>query len=594
MSYYQIVLCVLTMSAIVTSLLKAVVGLLVNKARDSAAEKLKEGDVSDSKIRELIQREMNDIKSKLDALLRKDLLSAIDAFEVGVQYLHHALEIDSENIKFAATTKETLMNATKAPTPTESIEPAIQNVGITEFGVDAKDLLVQAKERFKMAREEATKAFNNEALDTLQRITATRYRVMAAMLESVAKSLAATTDLSSLSLISVLQSATPECEQSLRKLHALPDVKKNFEVELERGLFNIRGRFGRDERREIICAVCQVNRFIYDAQEFDFVHYDWTRIKIEEKSINPLFNREVAEVLEEAGMQHCCVRIEWSFGDKGEEGHRLKLPKRITTNTCGEFLVVDVDDKTIKVFDSCGKFIYNINPQVDDTMRIRYVVDVATDVNNNTYILVWLFVWQSESWTRRSEVQVFTKTEMCMKFRMTDRSSRLTVSHDRVFVVSYDVIAVYKLNGIRVGSFGKGTLRVVRDIAAGSDGQIFVLNHVPNCDVKIAHVFTKDGHQQNSLRVNSKEVDYFGLASYPSGEHIVFSGFERKIRRLKVAMYRRDGVFNRSVILRERLSKDEEWNHVYGIAVTNDGSVAISFCNQNDRRKVTVRPMKPC
>ena len=80
------------MSAIVTSLLKAVVGLLVNKARDSAAEKLKEGDVSDQKIRELIQREMNDIKSKLDALSRKDLLSAIDAFEVGVQYLHHALE----------------------------------------------------------------------------------------------------------------------------------------------------------------------------------------------------------------------------------------------------------------------------------------------------------------------------------------------------------------------------------------------------------------------------------------------------------------------------------------------------------------------
>ena len=126
------------------------------------------------------------------------------------------------------------MNATKAPAPTESIEPAIQNVGITEFGVEAKNLLVQAKGRFKMAREEATKAFNNEALDTLQRITATRYRVMAAMLESVAKSLAATTDLSSLCLMSALQSATPECEQSLRKLHALPDVKKNFEVELER------------------------------------------------------------------------------------------------------------------------------------------------------------------------------------------------------------------------------------------------------------------------------------------------------------------------------------------------------------------------
>ena len=59
------------MSEIVTSLLKAVAGFLVNKARDRAAEKLKEGDVTDNKIRELIQREINDIKSKLDALSRK-------------------------------------------------------------------------------------------------------------------------------------------------------------------------------------------------------------------------------------------------------------------------------------------------------------------------------------------------------------------------------------------------------------------------------------------------------------------------------------------------------------------------------------------
>ena len=585
------------MSAIVTSLLKAVVGLLVNKARDSAAEKLKEGDVSDQKIRELIQREMNDIKSKLDALSRKDLLSAIDAFEVGVQYLHHALEIDSVNVKYAASTKETLMNATKAPAPTESIEPAIQNVGITEFGVEAKNLLVQAKGRFKMAREEATKAFNNEALDKLQRITATRYRVMAAMLELVAKSLAATTDLSRLSLMSALQSATPECEQSLRKLHALPDVKKNFEVELERGLFNIRGRFGRDERRDIICAVCQVNRFIYDAQEFDFDHYDWARIKIGEKSINPLFNREVAEVLEEAGMEHCCVRIEWSFGDIGEEGHRLKLPTRIATNTHGEFLVVDRDDKTIKVFDSRGKFVYKINPQVDETVTWCDVIDVATDVNNITYILL---VWLCELGTYGREVQVFTRndtrSEMCNKFPVSGRwINRLTVGRDRVFLNNWHVIDVYELNGIPVCSFGERTLSEVRDIAAGPDGQIFVLDSKFLSNEKIARVFNEDGHQQNEFRVDSKEDDYCCLASCPSGEHIVFSGFERKTRRLKVAMYCKEGVFNRSVTLGERLGTGDERYIcvlIFGIAVTNDDSVVICLENEEDQRKVIVCPMK--
>ncbi|KAK2559666.1 hypothetical protein P5673_017751 [Acropora cervicornis] len=478
------------MSEIVTSLLKAVAGLLFNKARDSAAENLKDGDVTDNKLRELIQREINDIKSKLDALSRKDLLTAIDAFEAGLTYLYKVLDIDSETIRSVISTKEMKINAAKAPAPAAAIEPAIQNVGTTEFGVEAKDLLLQAQKRFEMTREKATEAFNNEGLDTLQRITAIRYRVMAAMLESVAKSLAATTDLSSLSLMSALQSATPECEQSLRQLHSLPDVKKNFEVELKRGLFNIRGRFGRDERREIICAVCQVNRFIHDAQEFDFDHYDWARIKIGEKSISPLYSREVAEVLDEAGVQHCCVQIEWSFGDTRQKEHRLRNPTCIATNTHGEFLVVEMGDYTMKVFDSSGEFINKINPQVDDTVTSHYVPDVATDVNNNTNILVLL----SESGTDRWEVQVFTKTEMCNKFPVRENSYLLTICHDRVFVARRDVIAVYDLNGMRIARLGEGTLSLVEDIAAGSDGQIFVLIFKRTRKEKIAYVFTEDGH----------------------------------------------------------------------------------------------------
>ena len=582
------------MSEIVTSLLEAVLGLLVKKAIDSAVEILKDGDVTNNRIRELIQREINDIKSKLDALSRKDLLTAIDAFEAGVGYLCQALDEDTETIGSATSTKETKINGAKAPTLTTVIKPAIKSVGISEFGVEVKESMLEAKERFKMAREKATEAFNNEALDTLQRITAIRYRVMAALLESVAKSLAATTDLSSLSLKSALQSAAPECGQSLRQLHSLPGVKKNFEVELRSGSFNIRGRFGRDERREIIFAVCQINRFIHDAQGFHFTHYDWAAITIGKKTINPLYSREVAKVLDEAGMQHCCLQLEWSFGDNREEGHRLNEPTHIASNTHGEFLVVDKADKTVKVFDSSGEFIYKFSPQVGHTVGFLDVFAVATDVNNNTYILVLL----RESGIQRCEVQAFTKTEMSYKFPVGDYSRRLTVSHDRVFVATSHVIAVYELNGIPVGSFA-GRSGGVRDIAAGSDGQIFELDQLEGNNEKFAYVFTEDGRQEGKFRVDSKEDDYCCLASSPSHEHIVFSGFERKTRRLKVAMYRRDGVFNRSVILGERVFKDEvrlrfTYLYIFGIAVTNDGTVAISFCDQDLQKKVIVHHMKRC
>ena len=284
------------------------------------------------------------------------------------------------------------------------------------------------------------------------------------------------------------------------------------------------------------------------------------------------------------------------FGHNGEEGHRLKKPSRIATNARGEFLVVDSDDKTVKVFDSRGEFIYKINPKVDDTVRIVDVADVATDVNNDTYILVWL----EGRGDYRHEVQVFTKTKMWNKFPVHgDERSCLTVGHDRaVFVERRHVIDLYHGRRVRSG-FGGGTVLSVTDIVAGSDDEIFVLEDRLIKNHGIVRVFTKDGHQQKEFRVDSKEDVYVRLcrlACYQSDEEIVLAGVERKTRRLKVAMYSKDGEFNRSVTLNERIFNDQERyiHKIFGIAVTNDGSVAISFNDQEDQSKVVVRSIKPC
>ena len=75
------------MTSILTAVFKFTIGLLVDKGRDKAAESLKEGDVTDQKFRGMIVREIEDIKLKLDALSRKDLLASFDFFEAGLRYL---------------------------------------------------------------------------------------------------------------------------------------------------------------------------------------------------------------------------------------------------------------------------------------------------------------------------------------------------------------------------------------------------------------------------------------------------------------------------------------------------------------------------
>lgn len=80
------------MSAIVTAVLKATVGLLLTKGRDCLAKKLQEGDVTDEQFRNMIVRELDDIKSKLDGLARKDLLTSISFFKEGIVFLSKVLD----------------------------------------------------------------------------------------------------------------------------------------------------------------------------------------------------------------------------------------------------------------------------------------------------------------------------------------------------------------------------------------------------------------------------------------------------------------------------------------------------------------------
>ena len=90
------------MSSIVTSVLNATIGWLVAKGRAVTAEKLKEGDVTDQKIHDLIVREVKDIKTKLDGITRNDLLTAVDSFETGIRFLYQALDAISSRRSSAA------------------------------------------------------------------------------------------------------------------------------------------------------------------------------------------------------------------------------------------------------------------------------------------------------------------------------------------------------------------------------------------------------------------------------------------------------------------------------------------------------------
>ena len=435
------------MSAIITSVFKVTIGLAATKARNVLAERLKEGDVADQKFRDLIVSDIKDIKSKLDALSRKDLGAAVDYFETGLRVLNDAVygrHTDSA-IRRAAQESErkeekrlddlTLPSAT-SPETTVVLASGVKNIQLTNLvDEEAKRALFDAKDTFSDARKKATDASNNEALSTFHRITAIRYRVMAAMLESAADMAVGTAS----DLRSILKRALPECEQCLQKLHSLPAVQKSFRVKFGKNLLDdVRGRFGKDERREIISIVCQINRVIYDATQAvgrDVHVWFWPYVDTGEEKVDPLRDGRISKVLHKVNMKHCCV-TPWSFGQDGEEEHKLKEPRAIASITKRQFLIADSGDKTVKVFDSNGKYDFRFNPQTEDAERELRIWDVATaGEDDKIYLLVGLEKPEPCEW--ESEVQVFNRTaDLQHKFPVRcGYPNRLTVSSGKILLL---------------------------------------------------------------------------------------------------------------------------------------------------------------
>ena len=551
------------MSSLITAVFKATIGLLVNKGRDKLAEKLNEGDVTDQKFRGLIVREIDEIKSKLDGLARKDLLASISLFKEGIELLYEVFESARSSSQHRAITAAATVGAEQF-----DIAKEIRNLELSSLDESATRKLGRAKKRFEEARLEAIRAFSNEALELPDRLLAMQYRLMAAILETVDNP----TD------------ALAACRVCLDELHQVPAVKEYFKVELEGGL---RALFNKDERRQIIFSVCHANRVIYDVMNMLGSVKRWTLpyVEIGKEKMDPLRDERVVKALKKQGNEHCCLL--WSFGQEGEEKHKLKGPRGIATNTKGQFLVADVLDKTVKVFDSNGKYDFRFNPQTDNADTEVYILDVATaGEGDKIYLRVNLV--KPEAFER--EVQVFNKTaDLQHKFPVRRRGywGRLTVSSgkqcSKILLLAGDIVDVHEPNGELVCSFGEGVFKSAVDITATCDGRVMIVDGEDDS----LYLFDVEGHQLGKFNINDERDVYYRIACHPASD-VVLAGWETETLRLTLAIYTVNGEFVRRIQLDEKVKFANFSLFVNGITVTVEGHIAVAFKDLYDKGKVIV------
>ena len=547
------------MSSIATAVFKVTIGLLVNKGRDRAAEKLKDGDVIDQKFRGLIVREMDDIKSKLDGLSKKDLGASISSFKEGIVLLYEVFNkarIRNEYDREAATAQAACAEAFTLAEEMTMLE-------LTDLDEPAKRKLSSAKERFKHAREKASEAFNNEALKLSDRILAMQYRVMATILEKVDNP----------------EDALAPCGVCIEELNSLSAVQSSFDVQLKKGIQAARSLVGKDERRKIISSVCQVNRVMYDvAQTVGTDSILWTSyVDIGEEKVDPLRDRRVAKVLHKQNMEHC--HVPWSFGQEGEEEHKLKSPRGIATNSNGQFIVGDINE--VKMFDPTGQFIKHFSLPNDDVETELFIYDVATDNKDNIYVLVEC---KKKTGSEEFVVYEFSNTaDLHHKFpvRGEDWDSRLTVTNSKVLVLSGSSVDVYDTDGLYVRSFGEGTLFRARDITA-NDGRVMVVDWIG--DDSCVHIFSEDGDYLDKFKLQERFYGYYfsSIAFHQLTESVVIAVKKEELV-VGVEIFTKDGEFVRSTQIHE-----ERNHYILRITVTRDGRIAVLLGDIDNKFKVIV------
>ena len=565
------------MSAIITAVFKATIGWLVDKGRDEAAKKLKDGDVTDQQFRGIIMREIDDMKSKLDGLSRKDLLASIGFFREGIELLYEVFEEKRSRSEYGADT------AQAACAEAVSLAEGMKHLELTE---SATRKLSNAKKRFERARERATDAFSNEALSSNDRILAMQYRVMATVLETIDHP----------------ADAVAPCKVCIEELNGLPVVQRSFQEQLRTGIMAVKSLFNKEERRKVISGVCLVNRVVYDVRQTAHVKEPFTNepfakelfpplpmIDTGKEKVDLLRDRRVTKILCKQGMENCSVP--WILVHDGEKEHGLNIPADIATNSSGQYIVAGIDS-TIKVYDSSGKFVqcFRLPPLIDDSgkeLSIYFLgVQLATDMNDNIYVLVeecgedshWIFNFNKTA----DHHHKFCIRTMGYKFD----SCKLSVSDSGTVMVlksnlskTHHIVDVYETDGQFVCSFGEGILTDPCEITTVSNGRVMVVQEHPSR----VDIFSEQGDHLNTFDLQISMM-FSRIAFHRASQHVVVVGdkdYNPDI--LHIEIYTKDGEFVRSTPVNMGQSY-----YLIGMAVTTEGRIAVATDLDSLGRKVII------
>jgi hypothetical protein len=493
------------MSAILSSVLKNTVGILVNRFRSQTAKSLHGGDITEEECRKLIVQGLDDIKSKLDSLSRSFLLSSISSLEEGLDSFYFCLD----RLRRQETASD---SEVESSTSTSQLNPAgssgfyevlFLSEQVKNLRISSDDLYQNAKESFKEARKQANLAFNNADLSIEDRVQATQVRIMARILEGLED----------------LDPAVSNCLLYLQQLYALGPIQKIFSVSSEGG---VKAFFNKARRVENVETVCSMR----------YVLLDFARKYTKLPMALPIFNTPTPEQrLKEQGIDVPKIPCQFRFDEKVSS-----TPFPVVTST-GEIIAKVGYNNAVRIFNGVRR-----SKLLCDFPRDDNVEAVAVDQDDNVYVITS----QRNSYVCR--LMVFSALgDLCHQCTLNCRGGRFgyfcaAVTKGKMIVIVNELESfayVFDSTGTIARSF-----HVLGDmLCLSNDDQIITAQY------RTVYVYTEDGQLAEHFEI-PEEYEYIeSIAFHHVNEEIILETltYKNSLVRYYLLFYSAVGKLKNSV-----------------------------------------------
>ena len=325
--------------------------------------------VTDTKVREVVVRELNEIKTKLDGLSRKDLLGSYSFLQEGVDFL--SASVDRPKLGYKSLMNETQDNQDESSRMSSGVKSGMLDEvlqlshAIETLNVSGNKEFELAIERFKDARKRATDAFCIESLNIQDRIFAAELRIVSEMLESLESP----------------ENAITGCLPFLKKLHSLSVVREIFTVYLNKG---IKSMLNKAERVENIKSVMLINYVLFKyASKFGTSKYSfvlaWPTLELADRSFHPILHWREVSTRRSMGAELMQLPNGLFFDE-------VVLPQYSAVNSYWDVAIAYCDSIRVRSCTGDVKMVKLPGPKNGDDID-QSIEAIAFDKNNKVYVV---------------------------------------------------------------------------------------------------------------------------------------------------------------------------------------------------------------